>query len=204
MRSTRSSGYLATALVMLAACNSGRRAAESALSGADSAITAITPEASKVAPEQLGPLSARLTNARSALERDDYEAAVAGATAVRTMVQALRDSLPARQAALEHDLVVLSEAMPRNLAAIKARLDQADRTGRPLRGLDAERLDSVKQIYASATAEWPEVESMRAAGDVGAAFAKAIQLRNRVSEALLALGLAADERAWGNLQTRPR
>ena len=203
MRSMRSWIGLMAAVGISAGCNNARRSAEAALEAADSAVAAVTPEASKVVPEQLGPLTARLSTARSAFDERDYEGALAGSRDVQAMAQRIRDSIPARLTSLRQDLDTLAVYMPRNLDAIKQRIDQADRSGRPPRGISAEKYAEVKEIHAAATREWPSVDSTMRAGDVGAAFSKAIQLRNRVSEALLALGLAADDRAWGNLQVRP-
>lgn len=204
MCSMRSWIGLMAAVGISAGCNNARRSAEAALAASDSAVAAVTPEASKVMPEQLGPLTGRVSTARSAFEAGDYEGALAGARDAQAMAQRIQDSIPARLASLRQDLDTLAVYMPKNLAAIKQRIDQADRSGRPPRGVSAEKFAEVKEIYESASREWPSVDSTAQGGDVGAAFAKAIQLRNRVSEALLALGLASDDRAWGNLQTRPQ
>jgi hypothetical protein len=204
MRAMRSWIGLVAAVGISAGCNNARRSAEAALASADSAVAAVTPEASTVVPEQLGPLTARMATARSAFDERDYEGALAGARDVQAMAQRIQDSIPVRLATLRRDLDTLAVYMPKNLEAIKQRIDQADRSGRPPRGVSAEKYAEVKEIYAAATREWPAVDSTMRAGDIGAAFAKAIQLRNRVSEALLALGLAADDRAWGNLQVRPQ
>ena len=204
MRSVRSWIGLMAAVGISTGCNSAKRTAESALASADSAVMAVTPEASKIVPEQLGPLTARLSTARSAFDQADYEGAVAGAKDVQEMVLRIQDSIPIKRNVLKQDLDTLAVYMPKNLEAIKQKIDQADRTHRPPRGLSPEKYAEVKEIYASASRDWSSVDSTMKAGDVGAAFAKAIQLRNRVSEALLALGLAADQRAWGNLQIQPR
>jgi hypothetical protein len=204
MRSMKRWIGLMAAVGISTGCDNPRRNAEAALEAADSAVAAVTPEASKVMPEQLGPLSARISTARNAFNERDYEGALAGARDVQEMAQRIQDSIPGRLTVLRQDLDTLAVYMPRNLDAIKQRIDRADRSGRPPRGLSAEKYAEVKDIHTSATREWPSVDSTLRAGDVGAAFAKAVQLRNRVSEALLALGLATDDRAWGNLQVRPQ
>jgi hypothetical protein len=204
MRSMRSWIGLMAVVGISTGCNSARRNAEAALAAADSAVAAVTPEASRVVPEQLGPLTARMSTARSAFTEGDYEGALAGARDAQAMAVLIQDSIPARLTALRQDLDTLAVYLPKNLEAIKQRIDQADRSGRPPRGVSAEKYAEVKEIHASVSREWPAVDSTMRAGDVGGAFAKAIQLRNRLSQALLALGLAADDRAWGNLQVRPQ
>lgn len=202
MSSSRASLVLLFAAAFLSGCNSARRDAEAEIHAADSAVAAVDQMAAKVAPERTGELSTSLTAARTAFENGDYTAAAQGAREVQARAQALADSVPARRAALTADLQLLSEAMPRNLDSVRLRIDRAARGQRP-RGLTRAGLDSVRQIHDSARQAWPGIQAMIDSGDLAAAFAQAIQLRNRVSGAMVALGLAADERAWGNLQLAP-
>lgn len=202
MPSNRVSLVLLAAGAFLGGCNSARRDAEAEIHAADSAVSAVDQMAAKVAPERTGELSTSLTAARTAFETGDYPAAAQGAREVQARAQALADSVPARRAALTADLQLLSEAMPRNLDSVRLRIDRAARGQRP-RGLTREGLDSVRAIHDSARQAWPGIQAMIDSGDLAAAFAQAIQLRNRVSAAMVALGLAADQRAWGNLQLAP-
>lgn len=183
---------------LVAACGGPRKAAEQAIAAADSALAPVQAEAARVAPEQLQALTAAIADARSALESGDFERAAAGvkdiparATELGTTVEKLKKDLSA-------DFATLSEAMPRNLEAIKAKL------ARPPRSLSRERLAELQASYDSATAAWPAIAQEFQGGAMASAMAKAFGLKAKVSETMTALGLAADEKAWGNLVTQPK
>ena len=99
---------------------------------------------------------------------------------------------------LSADFATLNEAMPRNIEAIKQKL------ARPPRSLSRERLAELKATADSATAEWAAIAQEFQSGAMASAMGKAFGLKARVSEAMVALGLSADEKAWGNLITQPK
>ncbi|MGH7559662.1 MAG: hypothetical protein ACRENB_01450 [Gemmatimonadales bacterium] len=181
------------------ACQTEKRTAETELARADSAVNALNQEAVQVVPDQVAPLTGSLSTAKAAFAEENYEGAIAGAKNVQAAAAQVQAAVPARRDSLAKELETLSQAMPRNLDSIHVRIEAAERGRRP-RGLDAEGVARVKHIHDSARAAWPGITALIQSGDLAQAFAKSVQLRNRVSEALLALGLAADERAWGNLQ----
>ena len=88
--------------------------------------------------------------------------------------------------------------MPRNLEAVKAKL------ARPPRSLSRERLTEIKATYDSAMVAWPAIAQEFQSGAMASAMGKAFALKTRVSEAMVSLGLSADEKAWGNLITQPK
>ncbi len=88
--------------------------------------------------------------------------------------------------------------MPRNLAAIK------DKLAKPPRSLSRERLAELRSVYDSAMTEWPAIAQEFQGGAGASAMGKAFGLKARVSEAMVALGLSADDKAWGNLITQPK
>jgi hypothetical protein len=96
------------------------------------------------------------------------------------------------------DFATLNEAMPRNLEAIKQKL------ARPPRSLSRERLADLQKTYDEGMAEWPAIAQEFQSGAMASAMGKAFGLKTKVSEAMVALGLSADEKAWGNLITQPK
>ena len=52
--------------------------------------------------------------------------------------------------------------------------------------------------------EWPAIAQEFTSGAMASAMSKAFALKTRVSEAMVSLGLSADEKAWGNLITQPK
>jgi len=79
-------------------------------------------------------------------------------------------------------------------------LDRAARTRRYPPGLNAQAVDSLKQVVASARQEWAEAETMSGSGNLAQALAKGLEIKGRVSQAMVAVGMVADDRAWGNVR----
>lgn len=202
-----SARWMAVALALAglaAACSSPQRTAQADLEAAERALSSLPAEARQVVPEQVATLDEAVKAGRQAIESGDYPAASAGLHGVPNQVKFLLDSLPVRAAALRAEMDTLAVLVPRNLQAIQAELDRIGRTGKRPGGMDRKGLDEVRQIKDSAAAEWNQVTSLFQAGRLGEAMAKAHDLKARVSHALLALGLVADERAWSNVTLPPR
>jgi hypothetical protein len=196
--------WLLSSLVVAAACTSAKGRAEADIAAADRALAALPADAAKVVPDQLTPLSDAVNQGKDQLSKGDYAAASASAREVPAQAQLLADSLPARKASLTAALDTLSVAMPRNLAAIKAKLDSIGKGKRLPRGLDQQQLQEAQDTYAAASAEWTEVMSSYQSGDLASAMSRALGLKLRVSRSLLALGLVSDERAWSNVTLPPK
>jgi hypothetical protein len=185
-------------LVALTACGGAKKAAERAIASADSAIAAITPEADRVAPELLQPLLAAVNDAKASLAGKDYEKAAGQATDIPARAAEVSAKLEQTKKDLAADFATLNEAMPRNLEAVKAKL------AKPPRSLSRERLTEIKGTYDSAMVAWPAIAQEFQSGAMASAMGKAFALKTRVSEAMVALGLSADGKAWGNLITQPK
>jgi hypothetical protein len=190
-------------LVLLVACASARGTAERQLQAAQEAVAGLGPDARAVVPDQVAAIEEAMKVGQQAIESGDYEAASASLVQVPEQVKAVADSLPVRRAALQAEMDTLTIVVPRNLAAIQAELDRIARTRRLPGGMDRKGLEVVRQTQDSAAALWQEVQSEFKAGKLADALAKAHDLKARVSQALLSLGLVADERAWSNVTLPP-
>jgi hypothetical protein len=184
--------------VALAGCGGAKKAAERAIASADSAVGAISTRASQVAPELLQPLTTAVNDAKASLASKDYEKAAAQVTDVPARAAELGPKLDQLAKDLAADFATLNEAMPRNLEAVKAKL------AKPPRSLSRERLTELKGTYDSAMVAWPAIAQEFQSGAMASAMGKAFALKTRVSEAMVALGLSADGKAWGNLITQPK
>lgn len=189
---------LAFLSLVLAGCGGAKRAAETAVASADSAVGAISAEAAQVGPELLQPLTVALNDAKASLAGRDYEQALAQATDIPVRAAEVSTRLEQARKDLAADFATLSEAMPRNIEAIRQKL------ARPPRSLSRERLTELKATADSAGAEWAAIAQEFQSGAMASAMGKAFGLKARVSEAMVALGLSADDKAWGNLITQPR
>jgi len=199
----RSARGLHLAALLIAACGSAKRRAESDVAAAERAVAALPADAIKVVPDQVAPLTDAVNQGKDQVSKGDYQAASTSVREVPAKAKLVADSLPARKLALSSALDTLGVAMPRNLAAIKARVDSIDRSKRLPRGLDEQELQAAKDTYAAVSAEWSEVLNSYKAGELAAAMTRAQSLKVRVSRSLMALGLVSDERAWSNVTLPP-
>ena len=185
--------------VALAGCGGkAKKAAEQSIAAADSSVAAVSVEAQRVAPELLQPVTAALTEAKASFAAKDYEKALAQSSDIparATEVAAKVEQAKKDQAA---DFATLNMAMPKNLVAIGAKILK------PPRSLSRERLAEIKLAADSAAAAWPAIVQEFQSGAMASAMSKAFALKTRVSELMVSLGLAADEKAWGNLITQPK
>ena len=194
----------ALALLLAAGCSGQKGAADSALSAADLAVAGLPADAAKVAPEEVTPLTEAVAAARDQAAKGDYQGAIAGVKEIPARAQALAARLPEMKARLTAAMDTLSVAMPRNLAAIKSKLDALGKSKRLPRGLDAQQVQAARDTYAAATGEWDGITASFKEGELAGAMGRALALKARVTQSLQALGLTADERAWSNVTLPPK
>lgn len=184
-------------LLLAAACSGARGAAEAAVAAADSALAVIGPEAARVVPDQLKPLTDAVAAAKDSMAAKAWNGALALVTDIPTRANDLAQAIVKEKADITEEINTLNVAMPRNLAAVKTRIDRLSR-GRLPRGLSAETFDSVKTIHAEGVDEWPRIMTAFQAGNLADAITRATALKLKVSRAMEAVGLQADARAWSN------
>jgi hypothetical protein len=194
----------ALALLLAAACSGAKGVAQAAITAADQAVAALPPDAAKVEPEQLRQITQAVAGAKDQLAKGDYEAALASVKNVPAQAQALTVSIPASKVAFSARMDTLAVAMPRNLAAIKTKLDALGKSKKLPKGVDAQQVQAAKDTYAAATAAWDGVVASFKAGNMASAMITAMDLKARVTQSLMALGLTADERAWSNVTLPPK
>ena len=196
--------FVPVALVLTAACAGAKDKAEAAITRAEQAIAAVAPDAGKILPFEVQQLTDAVSAARDTLAKGDVAAALAAVADLPNRAKELAPKVAAERAQLTAELDTLGFAMKRNLAGIQAKLDEFAKSKRPPKGLDAAKLATVKETLASGTREWAEITTDIQAGNLASAFGKGTVLRLKVSEALLAVGLVADDPAWHNLTLPPK
>ncbi|HEV8357853.1 MAG TPA: hypothetical protein VGQ17_13965 [Gemmatimonadales bacterium] len=187
-----------------AGCSGGKGVAQSAVTAAEQAVAALPAEAAKVAPEEVTPLTDAVQAANEQLGKGDYEAALVAAKDVPARAQDVAARLPAKKAALTAAIDTLAVAMPRNLEAIKTKLDALGKSKKLPKGMDPQQVQEARDIYAAAGGEWTAIMASYNAGELASAMSKALDLKGRVSRSLAALGLVSDERAWSNVTLPPK
>lgn len=190
---------IALSLLALAACGGLKSTAEQAITMADAAVAAVAPAAEKVLPDDLAALTGAIASAKDAFARGEFQPVIDGLKDIPAQAAALGERVEGETARLTEEWNTLTVAMPRNLAAVKAEL------GKPakMRRLSAEKAASAKSAYEEAMAQWPSITEAWTAGNLAAAMNQAAALKGKVTEAMLAVGLAADEKAWGNQMSAP-
>lgn len=190
--------------LLLAACAGAKGKAEAAIAIADQAIAGIGSDAGKILPFEVQQLTDAVSAARDTLVKGDFTAALAAVSDIPNRANDLAVKVPAKRAQLTAELDTLGFAMTKNLAGIQAKLDEFARTRRLPKGMDAAELAAVKETLASGTLEWNLIKAEIQNGDLASAFGRGAVLRLKVSEALLAVGLVADDPAWHNLTLPPK
>lgn len=198
------SGLTPLFLVLSAACAGGKGAADAAVKAADDAVASLPADAAKIMPEALAPITQTVQTAKDQVAKGDYQQAVTTAKDVPAQVQALAAQLPAKRTELAAEMDTLSVAMPRNLAAMKTKLDALAKTKKLPQGLDAQKLQAAKDTYTAAMTEWGNIMAAFKSGDLASAHTRALDLKARVSQSLVALGLASDDKAWSNATPAPQ
>jgi hypothetical protein len=190
---------IALSLLALAACGGLKSTAEQAISMADAAIAAVAPAAEKVLPDDLAALTGAVASAKDAFARGEFQPVIDGLKDIPAQAAALGERVTGETARLTEEWNTLAVAMPRNLEAVKAELDKAAK----MRRLSAEQAATARSAYEEAMAQWPAATEAWTAGNLAGAMSQANAMKATVTEAMLAVGLAADEKAWGNQMSAP-
>lgn len=191
------------ALALVGACAGGRSRAQTAIAAAEEALAPIAPEARRVVPDQLKPLTDAVAVAKDKMGRGEYDSALALVQDVPARTDSLAQIIVREKAAITEEMNTLNVAMPRNLAAVKQRLDRISPRRLP-RGMSRETYDSVQTTYREGVEEWPRIMAAYTTGQLNEAVSRATALKLRVSRAMEAVGLAADARAWTNTAQPPQ
>ena len=194
----------AVALAVATGCAGPSAKADAAITSASEAIAALGADAEKVLPYEVQQLKSAVAAARDTLAKGGYAAAEALVAEVPVRAQELAGKVAAKRVQLTAELDTLGFALKKNLVAIQTRLDEFARTRRLPRGVTQARVDSVKQVLATAPVEWSAIESQIQAGELDAAYGKGTVLRLKVSQALEAVGLVSGEAEWHNLTLPPK
>jgi hypothetical protein len=92
--------------------------------------------------------------------------------------------------------------MVTNVVSVRARRARFARARSRPGGVTVAGRERAGVIHAAGAVTWPESVAEYDAGRLAAAMDRAMNLRVKVSGAMEAVGLVADDRAWGNLQLR--
>jgi muramoyltetrapeptide carboxypeptidase LdcA involved in peptidoglycan recycling len=183
------------ATLVLAACANQMEPAQKALAEVESALQAVSADASKYIPDQLGPVQQRLTELKAAFDKKDYKAVLAGAPALLTDAKALADSAAAKKTEftnqLNADWTSMSGSLPQAVAAIESRLGILSKSRKLPDGITKDTLATAQAGLDEAKSNWTAATAAFGAGNVEEAVAKASSVKARAEEIMSALGMQA-------------
>ena len=188
MRKLRSLGLITTVALLLGACSNQMEPAQQAIAGIDSAIATASPDAGKYVPDELATVKGKLADLKSAFDKKDYVAVLAGAQAVLSEAQNLLGD-----AALKKDAVIkamggewtsLAATVPPLVAAVSKRVTMLDKLKHPPAGVD---VAAAKASMTEATALWSKAQAAFAAGNVEEAVTSARDVKAKAVAAAAAI-----------------
>ena len=103
------------ALALVGACAGGRSRAQTAIAAAEEALAPIAPEARRVVPDQLKPLTDAVAVAKDKMGRGEYDSALALVQDVPARTDSLAQIIVREKAVITEEMNMLNVAMPRNL-----------------------------------------------------------------------------------------
>jgi len=182
---------LATVL-LLPACGMQKKAAETAISAAQTAYDAVKEQAMNIAPDQAKTIEDAIASAKANVEKGDIKAALEATKDLPAKVKEMSDGLAARQAELQKTWEGLNAALPGAVASLGKKMDALKK---PPAGMDQAKFDAAKTAMTDMRTKWGEAmvamqggkwaEATTKAGEVKAgAVALMTELKMAVPEAL--------------------
>ena len=208
---SRAALYLLLALgVALTGCSNQMEPAKKALSEIEMAVASVGPDAQRYIPDQVKAVNDQLANLKAKFDQKDYAAVISGAPAVLAKAQALiaaKDGavkealakeaadMAARQAAeaqsLAADWQTLSDALPKQIAALDSRLTMLAKSKKLPANLTKDALTSAQSAVADAKTSWTAATAAQTSGDVRNAVAAARQAKDKADAAMASLGMTS-------------
>lgn len=184
---------LATVLLLSGCTNAQKEATQAAVNAAQSALDAAAGEAEKYVPEQLQAAQTALQNAKDALAKGDYEAALKAAQDALGKAKDLPPSVAAKKDELKKSWDSLNESVTKYLEAVKTKLDAYSRGAHLPEGMDKTKLAEAKEEYARLKKQWFDASADAARGALEDARKKASILKDQLSQLMEKLGIKPNE-----------
>lgn len=191
----RSATLLALSLLaVLAGCSSRKEPAQEAVTGLETSLEQIRPEARSYAPGPLDAVDERMAALHRDMDEEHYSAVVEQAPEVQKQIDQLKSTVQARRQDAEQANARATEAwngfvaeMPRYLDTLQKRLDQLVKTRKVPKGTSEESLllDNVRNL-------WADANNLFRIGKPTEAVARAEEARARARELAQKLGAALE------------
>ncbi len=174
----------------LAACNTDKGPAETAIKAGDDAIAAAAPEAEKYVPDQLAAAKDALAAAKDKFAKGEYKEALAAGTELATKAKDLVAATAAKKDELTKAWNDLAASLPQTVASIQAKIEELGKARKLPKGMDKAKLAQAQEGLAGITKAWDEASAAFTAGNLGEALGRASTLKEKGAEVMALLGMA--------------
>ncbi len=186
---------VAVAGLVLAACASQMEPAKKMIADVEAAVAAAGADAQQYVPDQVAAVNQKLADLKSAFDKQDYKAVLAGAPALLNEAKGLADAAAAKKKevleALGAQWTALAAELPQSVSAVESRLAVLAKSRKLPAGVTKDGVAAAKSGLAEAKGAWDEAKTAFGAGNVQAALDKAKGVKAKLDEAAAKLGLAA-------------
>jgi hypothetical protein len=176
------------AVALLAIACSQMEPAKQALDGVDAAMNATSAAAGKYVPDQYAAVQAKVSNLKSAFDKQDYATVVSGAPPVLADIQSLAAATAVKKDQVMHAMAAqwtgLSTSVPKLVDSVKSRVDALSKKSGVPHGVD---LPTAKAAIADAATAWAKAQAAYAAGNVDDAVNAANDAQSKAQAAAAAI-----------------
>ncbi len=180
---------LGAALVLAGCGNARKEATDAAINAAQSAITAAQTEAAKYAPDQLQAAQATLQNAKDALAKGDYPAALSAAQDAANRANDLAVAAAAKKDEWTKTWTEMSASMPKTLDEIKNKLNAYSHGAHLPAGMDKSKLDDAKAQYQQLKQAWADASASATQGNLKDAMSRVPSINDMLTKLKDMLGI---------------
>jgi hypothetical protein len=186
--------YLAlySAAFLIVACTSRMGpAAKNSVDHINATLAAVSEDAQKYVPDQLAGVQSKVAALTASLDKQDYDAVMAGAPAVLAEVNGLSGAVAAKKdemlKVLGDEWRSLAASIPQSVTAVQTRIDALSKTKHVPKDVD---LTAAKSGLADASSEWENAQSAFKSGKASEAVPLAKDAKTKLDSAAAALKLS--------------
>ncbi len=181
--------------VALVSCSTAKAPAEAAIKAADEALAGVKPDASIYVPDQLKGVEDALATAKDNFQKGEYQQALTGAKDLAAKAKDLMTAVGAKKDELSKSWQEMSGGLPGMVNALQSRIGMLSKSKKLPANLDKAKFESAKASLAEITQTMADAANAFKGGNLMDAVNKAKIVKEKASEAMLALGMKVPEAA---------
>lgn len=171
-------------VLLLPACGTQKKAAETSIAAAQTVYDQIKDQAMKLAPDEAKVIEDAIAAARADVKKGDFEAAIEGTKDLPTKAKELNDGLPAKAAELKTAWASLNAVLPGAVATLNKKMGAMTR---PPSGMDKARFAAAKTTWADTKTKWGEATTAAQNGRWAEAVTKAVGVKASMVQVMTAM-----------------